>query len=229
MKHTVFFLALTALIFTGCSKDDGASSGPALVNDAEANSNFNSSNFGIYKGVIADPGGVIIIDMKNDGEIMAVARIDGHEYDFTTTQDATDGEAISAMTFTSGEMTFDFYVNADGSNAYIADAVFPGHNSTTIDLVKEYSDAQVTCFDGAYAGSGSGEIEFILQNSVVHGLTKASGTPDVFPLDGVLDGNAVTGIFDNGEFTGTRNGNKITGTIDDNENGGGSYTATRHL
>jgi len=228
MKQTVLLLVF-AIVLTGCSKDDSGSSEPVLVNNPEANTDFDSSNFGIYKGVVADPGGVVIVDMKNDGDIMALARINGHEYDFTTTQTATQGVSISAMTFASGGMSFDFHVNSDGSNAYIDNVVFPNHSSTTIDIAKEYSDAQVTCFDGAYAGNGAGEIEFILQNGTVHGLTKASGTPDVFYLDGMLDGSTLTGVFDNGEFTGTHNNNKITGTIDDTENGGGSYTATRHL
>ncbi len=233
MKKLVKLVPILVLIalLTSCSSDDsGSPAGFAVLDSPMANEAYDASNFGIYKGVFVGSSGIILINLSNDGEVSARLILDGNAYDFTVAQNVTQGEAINALTFTCDDMSFDFYVNADGTNAYVADPLFPDHPDATIQVVKEYSDQLVACYQGLFNGTDSGVINFIITDNQVYGLTKSDNSNEVFYLTGAIDGNNVAGIFDNGTFTGTKSGNTISGLlVNDEENNGGSITAKRKL
>lgn len=234
MKNLIRAAAAGVLfLLASCSSDDPGNGGNAngfeITNDPMANEAFDSSNFGIYKGVFVGSSGSILINMANDGEVSARLIMDGDIYDFTTVEAVAQNQPIVALTFTSDDLSFDFYADADGNGAYVADVIFPGHDSGTIQIAKEFSDQLVECWEGTYSGEGSGTFNLLISNGIVRGLTKSEDTPDVSYLDGTIEADAVSGFYDFGDFTGTRTGNTMNGSLTNNESGGGNWTATRKL
>ena len=234
MKNFIRAAAAGVLfLLASCSSDDsgngGNTNGFEITNDPMANEAFDASNYGIYKGVFVGSSGSILINMSNDGEISARLIMDGDIYDFTTDETVTQNQPVVALTFTSDDLSFDFYADADGNGAYVTDVVFPGHESGTIQIAKEFSTQLVECWEGSYNGEGSGTFNLLISNGIVRGLTKSNDTPDVSYLDGTIDGNDVVGFYDFGDFTGTRSGNTMSGSVTNNESGGGNWTAVRKL
>src|SRR6478609_3945934 len=79
----IFTLLIFCCLLSNCSDDDQATmttpSG-TLANRPEANSTFDNSYKGIYKGiVIGNVSGAIYIDILNDGEIWAKLQTDNQE------------------------------------------------------------------------------------------------------------------------------------------------------
>ena len=66
MKKLLLVL-IAGIFFTACSSDSNTPAGPTLSDTPTAKIQFNDTNFGIYKGIIVGPTGVITLNIKNDG------------------------------------------------------------------------------------------------------------------------------------------------------------------
>ena len=115
----LFSLLFIVTFLISCSKDSSSDSTPSLSNTPIAKLEYDSSNFGIYKGIFTGSSGIITINIKNDGSLNATMVLDGTTYTFTTTETVAENQAISSLTFTSGAMSFDFNTDANGDNPNI--------------------------------------------------------------------------------------------------------------
>ena len=223
MKKLFFFL-ITGLLFISCSSD--SSSGTNLSNTPAAKAEFDNSNFGIYKGVFVGSTGIVIVNINNDGTLNATLVIDGTTYNYTTTETVTLNTAITGLTFTNGNSSFDININASGGQISITNININGHPNADIIVVKELSTSLVKCYQGTYTGGSSGTFNFIVTGYELHGLAFETGDSDSTELGGEVYNNQINGVFTGGTFTGTINGNNFGGTWSGNNTGNWSGSRT---
>ncbi|MBU3682346.1 MAG: hypothetical protein FGM16_10470 [Flavobacterium sp.] len=228
----LLLLLFAGLIFTACSSDSNTPAGPTLSDTPTAKIQFNDTNFGIYKGIIVGPSGVITLNIKNDGFLNATVVLDGESYLFTSEGTVTEGLDITDLVFTNGDKSFAVSVSANGTNITETAISFPGYPSADMLLTKEYSDAQVTCYQGTYSGDATGVFNFLAIGDNVYGLSLGSDGLNNFYIQGSRSGNSLTGTYDLGIFSGTYTGNNVSGTWDDDTSGSsnsGTWSSQRKL
>ena len=228
----LLLLLIAGLIFTACSSDSSTPAGPTLSDTPTAKIQFNDTNFGIYKGILVGPTGLITLNIKNDGFLNATVVLDGVSYLFTSEGTVTEGQAITDLVFTNGEMSFAVSISADGTEVNETAISLAGYPSADMLLTKEYSDAQVTCYQGTYSGDAMGEFNFLAIGTNVYGLSLGSDGLNNFYIQGSRSGNSLTGTYDLGIFSGTYTGNNVSGTWEDNTSGSsdsGTWTSQRKL
>ncbi len=224
----IFTLVFASILFMSCSSDDD-SSGPVLTDTPVAKAIYDDTSWGIYKGVFVGSSGVVLIDINNSGAIEATVTIDGNTHNFTTNESVELGDAINGMTFTSGSMSFDFYVDGAGDFPEVTNINFPGHPDAQISLLKEFSDELVECIQGTFSGDDSGAFNLVIQGGDVYGLAHSNDGGDAIYLDGYLDNNQILGYFDGGGFTGTKNGNNVSGSWENDLGESGNFSGQRKL
>ena len=229
---------LFALLFIGifcisCSSDNDSDGGTVLSNTPLAKAEYDASNLGIYKGVFTGSSGVILVNVMNDGNINATMNLDGTVHTFTTTEAVTADGDINNLTFTSGAMSFDLSISQNGDSIQTSSLIFPGHPSATLYVVKEYSDALVTCYQGTFSGTSTGIFNFIVIDNSIAGLAYNPTDDDLSFIQGVITGTNVNGLIDEteGTFSGTVSGNSIGGnwTVTNPDPGSGTWTGQRTL
>ncbi len=221
MKN-LFIAFLVALSFSSCGGDDSSNgNNSGLSNTPQAKAEFDNSNLGIYKGVFSGSSGYITVNVKNNGAINATFILDGVNYNFTTTETVSESGNISNLTFTSGAMSFDLDISNNGEVIIASQLVFPNHPNATINLVKEYSDLQVRCYEGTFTGTSSSEptngvLNVVTVDNFVTGLAHPSDSEDASFLEGTNQNNSLSGTYGDqssgGTFLGQINGNSISGT-----------------
>jgi hypothetical protein len=228
----LFILLFIGTFLISCSSDSSSKGSSNLSNTPTAKAEYDGNNFGIYKGVFTGSSGIITINIKNNGSLNAILVLDGTTYTFTTTETVTENQAINGLTFTSGNMSFDFKVNADGSNELVESLNFPGHPNAEISISKEYSDALVACYQGTYSGTSQGVFNFTISDGQVRGLAHSTSEPDTYTLQGDENNNAISGTYSIGAFSGTISGNSVSGNwqnTDPDYTGSGTWTGVRTL
>ncbi len=226
MKKLFLFLILGTLTLS-CSSD--SSSGNSISNTPEAKSQYDNSNFGIYKGVFVGSSGTVHIDINNNGTVVASLVIDGTTFTYTTTETVTLNSAINGLTFTNGSSSFDFSVDATGNSATISNIVISGHPNANIYIVKEFSDALVKCYTGSFSGDDSGVFNLIVSDGEINGLAKSNSGNESINLQGLEANNVITGSFSGGTFSGNVSGNNISGTWQNISSESGNWSGTRKL
>lgn len=207
---TCFFICI---VIIGCSSDSSSDSSPSLTNTPTAKAEYDSSNYGIYKGVFIGSTGNVFINIMNDGNINARLVIDGVTYNFTTTVQVALNQAIDGLTFTSGDMSFTVDVSANGDDISVISSNIPGHLGATFNVIKEYSTDLVRCYEGSYTGTDQGTFNMITIDTEVYGLTHPNvAESETYFLNGSLEGNAISGSYEGGTFIGTLSGNSMSGT-----------------
>ena len=226
----LFSLLFIVTFLISCSKDSSSDSTPSLSDSPLAKAEFDSSNFGIYKGVIIGSTGIITINIKNDGNLTATLVIDGVTSVFTSNGNVALGEAINNLTFTSGDKSFTISVTANGGDISVLSSNIPGHLDATFNVIKEYSEDLVTCYQGTYTGAtDNGVFNLIFIDNELYGLSKSnSAESETNFLSGFLNTNVISGSFDTGTFTGNLSGNSVSGTWSVEETTG-TWTGTRTL
>ncbi len=236
MKKLLLLALITFMTACSSSDDDNGNdpvtsdvdnSGLSMVPDAAIE--FNDSNFGYYKGVITGSSGNIELNLYNDGEIWAKVVLDGVTYNFTTTESANLGEAVSGLTFTSGNNSFDFNVAADGTNPMITNLNLENHPFAFAEIIKEYSDALVRAYEGTFNGDSSGTFNVLRIENMLYGLAQVTGDENSTWVEGSIGTNLhIDGAIEGGTFDGFVNGAILYGswqTSDEN----GEWTTTRSL
>ncbi|NHM05740.1 hypothetical protein G4D82_00770 [Flavobacterium sp. CYK-4] len=227
----IFTLLLIGIFCIGCSSDSDSSSSSSLSSTPMAKAEFDTKNFGIYKGVFSGSSGTVLINIKNDSDVIkAVLVIDGTTYNFTCTEDATLGQAITGLTFTSGDMSFDVNVSATGDDIAVVSSTIPAHPGATFNIIKEYSTDLVRCYQGTYTGSAQGTLNLILIDQEIYGLSRSNeeGSEAQF-LNGSFIENQINGSFNGGGFSGSMSGNNISGQWQNDLQESGTWTGRRTL
>ena len=225
-------LLIAGIFFTACSSDSSTPTGPTLSDTPTAKIQFNDTNFGVYKGILVGPTGLITLNIKNDGFLNATVVLDGITYLFTSEGSVTEGQAINDLVFNNGDMSFAVSISADGTEVNETAISLPGYPSADMLMTKEYSDAQVTCYQGAYSGDAIGDFNFLAIGTNVYGLSLGSDGLNNFYIQGSRSGNSLSGTYDMGIFSGTYTENNVSGTWEDNTSGSsdsGTWTSQRKL
>jgi hypothetical protein len=232
MKKLFTLLFATAFLFS-CSSDSSSDSNTVgLSNTPLAKAEFDSSNFGIYKGVIIGSSGVITINIKNDGNINATLLIDGVSTTYSSVEEVTLNQPITNLTFTSNNNTFDVNVSASGDDISVVSSNITGHLDATFNVVKEYATDLVKCYQGTYTGaSDNGVFNIIILDQDLYGLSQSNAFPetDTLFLNGGYIDNVISGTFSGGTFVGTTSGNTISGSWQNTSQESGTWTGQRTL
>lgn len=206
-------------LFTACSSDDDDEQKEITETPkTEANSQFDQSNYGIYKGVFIGSSGVIAINLGNEGNSpFAILIIDGVTYNFTTSQTVKQGENTSILFKQGQSNSFVFSVKADGSDPEIIDITIVGHPNAQMVVVKETSSVEVECYEGTYTGDySSGTFNLVINGNHLTALAYSSNYNYVYPCSGTINTNdSISGIvvYDNITFEGKKNSDEtISGT-----------------
>ena len=208
-------LLLIGIFCIGCSSDSDSDNSNSLATTPSAKAEFDSSNFGIYKGVIIGSTGVVTINIKNDGNLKATLVIDGVSSTYTSTGEATLNQPINDLRFTNGSNTFDINVSANGNDIVVTASNIENHIGATFNIVKEYSTDLVKCYQGTYTGSkDNGVFNIIILDQDLYGLSRSNifEESETLFLNGDFIQNTISGTFDGGSFSGTASGNNISGT-----------------
>jgi len=228
----IFTLLLIGIFCIGCSSDSDSGSGTSLATTPSAKVEYDSSNFGIYKGVIIGSTGVITINIKNDGNLKATLVIDGVTSTYTSTGEVTLNQPITNLRFTNGSNTFDINVSANGNDIVVTDSNIENHLGATFNIVKEYSTDLVKCYQGTYTGTDdNGVFNIIIIDQDLYGLSRSNTFPesDTLFLNGDFIQNTISGTFDGGTFSGSTSGNNISGTWQNLSQETGTWTGQRTL
>jgi hypothetical protein len=225
-------LIFLSLFIFSCSSDDNTNSS-VLAESPEAITQFDNSNFGIYKGVFIGSSGIVVINVNNDGNVSATMIIDGTTYIFATNE-VTQANQQTVINFTSGNDSFTFSVSSNGTNPEISNLTIEGHPNANIILVKETSVILTELFEGSYAGIGNstdvGTFNAIVTGNEMAVLAYSTINSVFFTIDGIINNNSISGVTSTGtNVNGTLNDDNIIGTWSDsqsNENGNWSGTRT---
>ncbi len=224
-------------ILAACSSDDDNGNDP-VTSDVDnsgltmipaAVGEFNNKNFGYYKGIVSGSSGTVEVNLFNDGNVWAKMKIDGVTYNFTTTETAVLDEAVTGLTFVSGNSSFDFNVNADGSNPTITDINIENHPFAFVEIIKEYSTDLVRAYEGTFSGDSTGTFALLRIGNQLYGYTNETGDPDSYWVEGSIDSNLkINGTVEGGTFKGYVNGAILYGTWNASSEDG-TWTTTRSL
>ena len=228
----IFTLLLIGIFCIGCSSDSDSDSGSSLATTPSAKAEYDSSNFGIYKGVIIGSTGVITINIKNDGNLKATLVLDGVTSTYTSTGEVTLNQPITNLRFTNGNNTFDINVSANGNDIVVTDSNIENHIGATFNIIKEYSTDLVKCYQGTYTGTNdNGVFNIIIIDQDLYGLSRSNTFPesDTLFLNGEFIQNTISGTFDGGSFSGSTSGNNISGTWQNLSQETGTWTGQRTL
>jgi len=230
-------LLCTILFFPNCRKDD-TSANKKLANTPLAKAEFDSSNYGIYKGVFVGSSGIVMININNDGTISATITINGVEDHFTTKQSIEKNKPTNLSFIDFDKNIFDFTVDESGRGATISNLRMNGHINPAIIVVKETSKTLVQCFEGLYytTPGSSGATPNGLFNAVfydyhLYALIRTYDDSENYTAFGaLLNGQFTTGaVMDQDvSFTGNIKGDKISGTWKSNNGAySGSFSGDR--
>ena len=227
----IFTLLLIGIFCIGCSSDSDSDSGSSLATTPSAKAEYDSSNFGIYKGVIIGSTGVITINIKNDGNLKATLVIDGVTSTYTSTGEVALNQPITNLRFTNGSNTFDINVSANGNDIMVTDSNIENHIGATFNIIKEYSTDLVKCYQGTYTGTNdNGVFNIIIIDQDLYGLSRSNlFQDDTLFLNGDFIENTISGTFEGGTFSGSTSGNNISGTWQNTSQETGTWTGQRTL
>jgi len=211
------------IIFASCSEND-----PLItINDSAeelpiALSQYDNSNYGIYKGVFVGSSGTILVNLNNNGVISVSLTIDGVNYPFTSSETITENQQTE-ITFAYENNSFSFTVNADGSNPLITNVSIEGHPDASIIVVKENSSYVAQLYEGSYEGidqnNDQGTFNAIVFNGAVYILSKSSVYGSSSYASGLVDGNLVSGASSLGTI--------FSGNIENDEVMSGTWKITQ--
>ncbi|MFN8275328.1 MAG: hypothetical protein U0X58_10680 [Flavobacteriaceae bacterium] len=226
-----FFTLLFISTLFSCSKSDDSDSQPTvLATSPEAIVAHDLSNYGIYKGVLVGPSGVAKVNINNDGTLSATVILEGTTHSFTTSESVAQNQNISGLTFTKGNMKFDFNCNAHGDEIEITDLVIPGYDRVSMILMKEYSDTQVKCFQGSYNGdSDNGTFNLMTSGESIYGLAYSTPEDSIWYIHGISKGTSISGSMENANFSGGIFGNSANGVWQNSSSQSGTWVANRTL
>lgn len=195
-----YLLLILCCAFSSCTNDnnDAAMMTPSttqLASKPEANSMFDNSYKGIYKGiVIGNVSGTLYVDILNDSKIWAKLVTSNHET--FTLADVTPVEAEGKSSvpyfrnyvFARENVSFEIRISDNGETIIPYNFKYFSDTSSKIFLVKEKSTSLIKCYTGTYiSDEETGVLNFISDGHLkVKGLSKNSAASIFETVNGEL-------------------------------------------
>ena len=228
---TIFSLLILLLVLSCSNSDSNGDSNQTLSQVPSAKSQYDNSNFGIYKGVFIGSSGTIILDISNStNSFTATLIIDGVTHNFITNQTIQQNQTTT-INFVEGSNSFSFTVSANGSNPTITNLIINGHPNAALLVVKETSSVLIKCFEGTYSGTYSGTFNAVIYGNIIKGIAKATSEVSVVTADGTVNNNQINAAGNTSSgavFVGNLSGNTFSGTWSrTSDNANGTFTGVR--
>ena len=228
---TIFSLLILLLVLSCSNSDSNGDSNQTLSQVPSAKSQYDNSNFGIYKGVFIGSSGTIILDISNStNSFTATLIIDGVTHNFITNQTIQQNQTTT-INFVEGSNSFTFTVSLNGSNPTITNLIINGHPNAALLVVKETSTVLIKCFEGTYSGTYSGTFNAVIYGNIIKGIAKATSEVSVVTADGTVNNNQINAAGNTSSgavFVGNLNGNTFSGTWTiPNSTFNGTFTGVR--
>ena len=228
---TIFSLLILLLVLSCSNSDSNGDSNQTLSQVPSAKSQYDNSNFGIYKGVFIGSSGTIILDISNStNSFTATLIIDGVTHNFITNQTIQQNQTTT-INFVEGSNSFTFTVSLNGSNPIITNLIINGHPNAALLVVKETSTVLIKCFEGTYSGTYSGTFNAVIYGNIIKGIAKATSEVSVVTADGTVNNNQINAAGNTSSgavFVGNLSGNTFSGTWSrTSDNANGTFTGVR--
>jgi len=230
-KINVLSLILTFFLNSCLSVEEPNIIIPNFVETPEASELFNTSNFGIYKGVFVGSSGIVLINLNNNNTISASLKIDGVNYIFSTNESITENQQTE-INFTNNDNSFVFNVSSTGTNPEITNLSIQGHPNAETILVKETSERLTKVFEGTYNGidnNDAGVFNAIVSGSEMYVLAFSTMYSVFYTANGSVNNENITGVTSTGtNFTGIIENDKMNGSWNNSQsNENGNWNAER--
>jgi len=230
-KIKVLSLILTFFLNSCLSVEEPNIIIPNFVETPEASELFNTSNFGIYKGVFVGSSGIVLINLNNNNTISASLKIDGVNYIFSTNESITENQQTE-INFTNNDNSFVFNVSSTGTNPEISNLSIQGHPNAETILVKETSERLTKVFEGTYNGidnDDAGVFNAIVSGSEMYVLAFSTMYSVFYTANGSVNNENITGVTSTGtNFTGIIENDKMNGSWNNSQsNENGNWNAER--
>ena len=230
-KINVLSLILTFFLNSCLSVEEPNIIIPNFVETPEASELYNTSNFGIYKGVFVGSSGIVLINLNNNNTISASLKIDGVNYIFSTNESITENQQTE-INFTNNDNYFVFNVSSTGTNPEITNLSIQGHPNAETILVKETSERLTKVFEGNYNGidnDDAGVFNAIVSGSEMYVLAFSTMYSVFYTANGSVNNENITGVTSTGtNFTGIIENDKMNGSWNNSQsNENGNWNAER--
>lgn len=230
-KINVLSLILTFFLNSCLSVEEPNIIIPNFVETPEASELYNTSNFGIYKGVFVGSSGIVLINLNNNNTISASLKIDGVNYIFSTNESITENQQTE-INFTNNDNSFVFNVSSTGTNPEITNLSYQGHPNAETILVKETSERLTKVFEGNYNGidnDDAGVFNAIVSGSEMYVLAFSTMYSVFYTANGSVNNENITGVTSTGtNFTGIIENDKMNGSWNNSQsNENGKWNAER--
>ena len=224
-------LILTFFLYSCLSVEEPNIIIPNFVETPEASELYNTSNFGIYKGVFVGSSGIVLINLNNNNTISASLKIDGVNYIFSTNESITENQQTE-INFTNNDNSFVFNVSSTGTNPEITNLSIQGHPNAETILVKETSERLTKVFEGNYNGidnDDAGVFNAIVSGSEMYVLAFSTMYSVFYTANGSVNNENITGVTSTGtNFTGIIENDKMNGSWNNSQsNENGKWNAER--
>ena len=230
-KINVLSLILTFFLNSCLSVEEPNIIIPNFVETPEASELYNTSNFGIYKGVFVGSSGIVLINLNNNNTISASLKIDGVNYIFSTNESITENQQTE-INFTNNDNSFVFNVSSTGTDPEITNLSIQGHPNAETILVKETSERLTKVFEGTYNGidnDDAGVFNAIVSGSEMYVLAFSTMYSVFYTANGSVNNENITGVTSTGtNFTGIIENDKMNGSWNNSQsNENGNWNAER--
>jgi hypothetical protein len=230
-KINVLSLILTFFLNSCLSVEEPNIIIPNFVETPEASELFNTSNFGIYKGVFVGSSGIVLINLNNNNTISASLKIDGVNYIFSTNESITENQQTE-INFTNNDNSFVFNVSSTGTDPEITNLSIQGHPNAETILVKETSERLTKVFEGTYNGidnDDAGVFNAIVSGSEMYVLAFSTMYSVFYTANGSVNNENITGVTSTvTNFTGIIENDKMNGSWNNSQsNENGNWNAER--
>lgn len=195
-KHLISpFVAAVLLIscfMSSCTKENTPRL-PALglADSSETKPWLDSTNFGVFKGVLTGETGRIKIYFRNGDTIMkAHLTIDSLEDDLVCTEIFQIGQPVVAAQFTGTRSSFNFTVDETGLQASLDNILVDGRINVYGVIAHESTSNLVYCYESKFTGGQRGQFNFIrYMGNLAQGLARTEND-DTFFGKGLVTGDA---------------------------------------
>jgi hypothetical protein len=165
-------LLMTIIFFTACTKNDT----PALpklnfTDTSETKAFLDTTNFGVYKGVLTGTTGRIKLYFNNGDTIKkAIITIDSLSDTLVCTQQFVIGQPVIAAFFQGRISSLTFTTDATGKNASLDNFIITNRINVFGVIAHESKTDLVYCYESKFTGSERGNFNFISYGNLTQGL-----------------------------------------------------------